>query len=368
MFRAFTEAQNGHDYLDRLRLTISTTLTEDFWSITLPQALATAAATGPGLFGYAAALCLLNSRVPPFVEAGADHEQKAALFIRDLFDPVIQQKKASIERHHLFPRKYLEGQGVYGIRNVNQIANLSYVEWPENIEISAKPPSVYWPLYAGQFTQDDRFHHALPDGWEHMGYDEFLTERRQLMASVIRKGFETIGAAPTVEEESQGQPALVPAGIEDSYLHPDRPFSNELAIRRIVRRLQGNVFWYEQHMDRKALEILAEELAVNQVDQLRLMSGPANLSVKTKKAFERFAAELELKGAAVEWRVLESAQARALHARVISDDDHTFEVPPLNSVLAGTVDSIRSSEIPMEAFEEAWSQEGVALADFQTEA
>ncbi len=83
--QAFTQATDGADYLARLRQAISTTLTSDYWTITLPQGLATSAAQGPGLFAYAASLCLLNARVPPFVEAGAEHEHKAALFLRDLF-------------------------------------------------------------------------------------------------------------------------------------------------------------------------------------------------------------------------------------------------------------------------------------------
>ena len=34
--------------------------------------------------------------------------------------------------------------------------------------------------------------HALPDGWHNMGYEEFLENRRSLMAKVIEKGFNTI--------------------------------------------------------------------------------------------------------------------------------------------------------------------------------
>jgi hypothetical protein len=112
-------------------------------------------------------------------------------------------------------------------------------------------------------------------------------------------------------------------------------------------------------LDRKALEILADELSVDQLDELRLLSGPANLSAKTKKAFERFSTELEKRGVVCQWRVLPADEARALHARVISDDHQTFEVPPLNSVLAGTVDSIRASEMPMGTFEDAWVGESL---------
>jgi hypothetical protein len=119
-------------------------------------------------------------------------------------------------------------------------------------------------------------------------------------------------------------------------------------------------------LDRKALEILSDELSIDQIDELRLLSGPANLSAKTKKAFERFSTELEKRGVVCQWRVLPADEARALHARVISDDHQTFEVPPLNSVLAGTVDSIRASEMPMGTFEDAWAGDSVPLVEYET--
>ena len=123
-------------------------------------------------------------------------------------------------------------------------------------------------------------------------------------------------------------------------------------------------------MDRKALEILIEELHDRgQVDEVRLLSGPANLSSKTKQAFERFATELEKQGHdAPTGAYFRQIGPGRLHARVISDDDQTFEVPPLNSVLAGTVDSIRASEIPMDAFEDAWANGATPLGEYETEA
>jgi hypothetical protein len=63
----------------------------------------------------------------------------------------------------------------------------------------------------------------------------------------------------------------------------------------------------------------------------------------------------------------QNLRARALHARVISDDTQTYEVQPLNSVLAGTVDSIRTSEMPLQVFQEAWEHEGQPIVEFQTE-
>jgi hypothetical protein len=110
----------------------------------------------------------------PFVSGNEGQERKSSLLLRELFDPVVHPKKNPVERHHLFPRAYLEKEGINDTRVVNQIANFSYVEWPENIEISDTAPSLYWPRYADQFSATDLFHHALPENWAQMDYEQFL--------------------------------------------------------------------------------------------------------------------------------------------------------------------------------------------------
>src|SRR5262249_22079007 len=116
--------------------------------------------------------------------------------VAELIDPALQTKKKALERHHLFPRAWLESQGVADIKLINQIANYALLEWPENIDISDTPPHDYVPKIARRFSKDDWARmleaHALPDGWETMDYTAFLDERRRLMASIIRKGFETL--------------------------------------------------------------------------------------------------------------------------------------------------------------------------------
>lgn len=116
--------------------------------------------------------------------------------IRDLLDPALQTKKKPLDRHHLFPRAYLEANGVDDLRRINQMANYALLEWPENISISDEAPNLYVPkvlarfdaVTAAQMLQD----HALPSGWETMSYDDFLVARRALMAGVIRRGFESL--------------------------------------------------------------------------------------------------------------------------------------------------------------------------------
>jgi hypothetical protein len=168
--------------LDRI---IIDTLTSDFWTITLPNSLETSSSRSPALFAYYAAQNKLGAPV---------------LFsnkrIFELLDPMVSLKKKALDRHHLFPRAWLESQGITDVKLVNQIANMALVEWPDDMDISDTPPAVYVPKMRSRFSADAwdemcRFH-GLPENWEKLPYEEFLVRRRKLMAEVIRAGYQML--------------------------------------------------------------------------------------------------------------------------------------------------------------------------------
>lgn len=177
--------KNPDEFIKMLDLIIRDTLTEDFWNITLVNALETSAARTPVLFAYYAALNLLDARV-----------LFSKMKVAELLDPALKTKKSATERHHLFPKGYLKTLGFTEVRDTNQVANYALVEWDDNIGISDKAPFEYLPDYAQRFNSDELTQmmewHALPDDWEMMDYIEFLTKRRELIAEVIRKGFEKL--------------------------------------------------------------------------------------------------------------------------------------------------------------------------------
>ena len=164
---------------------INDTLTTDFWNITLPNALDTSSARSPELFAYYAAQNKLGAPVL------FSHKTVA-----EMLDPSLKLKKKALERHHLFPRAWLESQGTDDLKVINQAANFALLEWPENLEISDSPPSEYVLQMKERFAPDVWRRmcelHALPDGWEKMGYEEFLVKRRALMAQIIRRGYEML--------------------------------------------------------------------------------------------------------------------------------------------------------------------------------
>jgi len=171
------------EFTGALNRIIDDSLTGDFWSITLPNALESSYVLAPALKAYHAAQIKLQAPV-------LFSQKKVA----DLFDPMLREQRKPLDRHHLFPRGYLERTGVTDLRHINQIANLAYAEFVDNIDISDQPPREYVPERRRRFDTAEYRRmlalNALPEDWELMAYDEFLDARRPLIAQVIRRGFE----------------------------------------------------------------------------------------------------------------------------------------------------------------------------------
>ena len=171
-------------------------LTDDFWKISLPNELSTSSPRSPSLFAYHAALVLLDA---------------TALFsklkISDLLDPSVQANRSSAEKHHLFPKGYLETKGISGLRKTNQIANFALIEWGDNVAISKKAPDEYVPVLSARFNQSQLknmyFWHALPDNWQSLEYNNFLIQRREMIAKVIAEGFRVLSSqgGPEIETD-----------------------------------------------------------------------------------------------------------------------------------------------------------------------
>ena len=84
------------------------------------------------------------------------------------------------------------------MRETNQIANYALVEWGDNVEIGARSPKDYLPELRTRLSAADyermAYWHALPDGWEDLPYHDFLRQRRDLMARVIRDAYRKLAS------------------------------------------------------------------------------------------------------------------------------------------------------------------------------
>jgi hypothetical protein len=179
------DVKDAAGFIQLLNHIIDSLLTEDFWNITLPNELETSSSNTPSLYAYYASLVLLKAPV-----------LFSNLSVADLLNPATKAKKSALERHHLFPRAYLEKLGITEVRDTNQIANFALVEWSDNNEISDTAPAEYFPAYQNRYNEKEwetmRFFHALPKGWELLPYADFLEQRRKGIAKVIRAGFEQL--------------------------------------------------------------------------------------------------------------------------------------------------------------------------------
>lgn len=183
-------------FVNILNRTCDVAITNDFWSVALPNDLATSSPRSPSLFAYYAALVLLEA---------------PALFSRtkvvELLDPAIKPNRSALERHHLFPKAFLREKGITETRETNQIANFTLVEWGDNAQISETAPSEYLPEMTERFTQKEietMFRlHGLPFGWENMDYHEFLEKRRELMARIISEGYSILLADKSLPDDAE---------------------------------------------------------------------------------------------------------------------------------------------------------------------
>jgi len=193
--RGRSTADEFCEFLDGI---VTDSFTSDYWTITLPNELATSASRSPVLSAYHAALILLDAQV---------------LFSKtkvvELFDPVLTSRGRPIERRRLFRRRYLQKLGVTETSVVNQIANLTLVEWEDGVAAPDSPPAEYWPRYVARFEpgllEKMRQWHAVPPGWESMSFEEFLPTRRRLIAQGVRQGYERLLRPPS---ESHPEPSI----------------------------------------------------------------------------------------------------------------------------------------------------------------
>jgi hypothetical protein len=180
--RGLTTADEFQKVLDDI---ITSQLTNDFWEITLPMDLSTSSSTSPSLYAYYAALYVL-----------AANGLFSKLKVSDLLQEGLRSKKSALERHHLFPKAWLQRKGITEQRETNQIANFALVEWSDNISISDSAPADYLPEYLNRLSADEKqkmyYWHALPENWEQMNFEDFLIERRKRIAQVVKDAFGNI--------------------------------------------------------------------------------------------------------------------------------------------------------------------------------
>lgn len=168
-------------------------LSDTFWKISLVQNLETASTASAAFKTFLAAQIKLNCN--SMLMDGTK--------IADLIN-------ISGDVHHIFPKAYLKKNGVTTLARYNQVANFIYLDTQVNKAISDDAPNVYFEkvleqcdgkelsfgnIYDKDVLMNNLAENAIPAGIISMtveDYDQFLRERRVLMAELIEKYYKSL--------------------------------------------------------------------------------------------------------------------------------------------------------------------------------
>lgn len=184
-FAELRSASSANEFVAFLENEISNYFTDDYFNYNLINDLVTSSTNSPIWYGYIASLNVLNH---PMLFSTTPTSK--------YFIVGTSGNKSSIDIHHIFPKHYLALQGIEDDRDRNQIANYTYLDYSTNIDISDNPPSTYVAAYRERLGEEGYKaacqQNALPDNFESLPYNEFLVERRKLMAQMIRKAYKKL--------------------------------------------------------------------------------------------------------------------------------------------------------------------------------
>lgn len=177
-------------YLKRIE---ESSLSDSFWTVTLPRNLDTTSTMSPFLQTFIAAQVATQSRgfLSKSITVAAMHQQSGDI-------------------HHIVPKDYLRKNGFPDRSDYNQVANYALTETSINIRIANRPPTEYMAEIAsqietgsmtlGEITDNDDLQqnfseNAIPQNIAEVtagSYPDFLLQRRALMAQTIRNYYNNL--------------------------------------------------------------------------------------------------------------------------------------------------------------------------------
>jgi hypothetical protein len=184
---------NSKGFIPFFKETEEAVLSDTFWNVGLVQALETSAINSPYFNVFLAAQ----------VHAGERALFSSSTKVMDLIS-------IAGDVHHIFPREYLKQNGVIERSKYNQVANYVYLDTQVNISIGKKAPAEYFGIVREQcntgimkigtiVNEEDLMSNlaanCIPKEIINMtaeDYEDFLLERRKLMAAKIKEYYNSI--------------------------------------------------------------------------------------------------------------------------------------------------------------------------------
>ncbi|EGF35359.1 hypothetical protein AAULH_12051 [Lactobacillus helveticus MTCC 5463] len=177
--RLISENNEKNHLVEFFKETIAQNLTEEFWTLTLPENL------------VAQTTQLTNWRI---FQMSQIHAKAHAWLEKDKFTVDTIKEQGNI--HHIFPKAYLRKNG-FKQSEYNQVANYVWITQPRNLQIGDRAPKDYMADVEATkyYSVENDQANAIPadlNKFDFHQYNQFLIERRNLMARNIRRLFESL--------------------------------------------------------------------------------------------------------------------------------------------------------------------------------
>ena len=188
--RKLNESGNIEQYIEE---ELGREMSDNFFDNILPERFNTPVASSPYWKTFLIAQIKLNNRA--FLSKNID--------VRTLID-------GRGDVHHIFPKDYLQKNGKDNRSIYNQIANFAMLQTEINIQIGKKAPNEYMKAIIDQCNgQENKYgaindlgdlkrnmaENCIPESFINMtidNYDEFLRERRRLMAQKLKEYYKIL--------------------------------------------------------------------------------------------------------------------------------------------------------------------------------
>lgn len=168
-------------------------LSDTFWDNILVESFNTSVASSPYWKTYLIAQIKHNDR---------------AFLSKDINVRTLIEGRGDV--HHIFPKNYLQNNGKNNRTIYNQIANFAMLQSEINVQVSNKAPNIYMMDVINQCNGSEHTYGAIdniedlkknleenciPEQFANMtvdDYEEFLRQRRILMAKKVKKYYESL--------------------------------------------------------------------------------------------------------------------------------------------------------------------------------
>ena len=210
----------------------------------------------------------------------------------------LQGADFQLELHHIFPKAQLYKYG-YPRREVNAVANFTFLFRKTNREIHSKLPEDYFPDYKAKHSGVLASHWIADDRhlWKIENYRDFLAERRKRLAKAANDFLDqlyrgTLPVAPDAMPFHERKVEFRPASVASD--------EEEAALQRAMEWMDRNglpkgVYGYELH-DPENRRITTFDLAwpdgvkegISQKVALLLDESPEKLSIANANGFRYF--------------------------------------------------------------------------------